>query len=186
LEGVNSTSLPTISIALSGGGDRAALYGAGVLNALDGRNSTSVEKKTGGLLQAATYLSGLSGGSWLLSSFVYEDMPEICEFSLPLPRSLSAGPAPKLRRFSLQIFLTIFATDPMVLGDGTNSSKLGWHLSYDLFSPGTANQSAAYVKTLFGDVAQKKAAGNWNVTLNDVWARAASHSAHRRSSRHSS
>lgn len=62
----------------------------------------------------------------------------------------------------------------MVLGDGSNSSELGWHLSRDLFSPGNANQSADYIKTLFGDVAEKKAAGNWNVTLNDVWARAVS------------
>jgi lysophospholipase len=65
-------NLPTIAVGVSGGGTRAALYGAGVLNALDGRNFTSVGRGTGGLLQATTYISGLSGGSWLLSSFIFQ------------------------------------------------------------------------------------------------------------------
>ena len=66
---------PNLGIATSGGGYRAAIFGAGVLNALDGRNSTAVSTGTGGLLQAATYLSGLSGGSWLLTSLVQANFP---------------------------------------------------------------------------------------------------------------
>lgn len=50
---------------------RAALYGAGVLSALDSRNSSI------GLLQATSYISALSGGSWALSSFVFSDMMSI-------------------------------------------------------------------------------------------------------------
>ena len=69
--------LPTLGIATSGGGYRAALFGSGVLNALDGRNATAVEAGTGGLLQSASYLSGLSGGSWLVTSLVQANFPTI-------------------------------------------------------------------------------------------------------------
>ncbi|RPD70196.1 lysophospholipase [Lentinus tigrinus ALCF2SS1-7] len=70
-------ALPTLGIATSGGGHRAAIFGAGVLNALDGRNKTSVHAGTGGLLQTATYLSGLSGGSWLVSSLAQANFPTL-------------------------------------------------------------------------------------------------------------
>jgi lysophospholipase len=67
--------MPNLGIATSGGGYRAALFGAGVLNVLDGRNSTAAKKGTGGLLQTASYLSGLSGGSWLVTSLVQANFP---------------------------------------------------------------------------------------------------------------
>ncbi|KAI0792492.1 lysophospholipase [Abortiporus biennis] len=70
---------PNLGIATSGGGYRAAIFGGGVLSVLDGRNQTSVSQGTGGLLQAATYLSGLSGGSWLVSSLAQSDFPLIPE-----------------------------------------------------------------------------------------------------------
>ena len=69
--------LPKLGIATSGGGHRAAIFGAGVLNALDSRNGTSVAAGTGGLLQAATYLAGLSGGSWLVGSLAQNNFPTI-------------------------------------------------------------------------------------------------------------
>lgn len=50
-----------VGIAFSGGGYRASQFGAGVISALDGRNATAVAAGTGGLLQVASYLSGLSG-----------------------------------------------------------------------------------------------------------------------------
>ena len=53
--------MPKLGIVLSGGGFRASIVGAAFVAALDGRNETSVEKGTGGLLQGATYLTGLSG-----------------------------------------------------------------------------------------------------------------------------
>ncbi|KAH9928016.1 lysophospholipase [Epithele typhae] len=68
---------PTLGIATSGGGHRAAIVGAGILNALDGRNQSSVGSGTGGLLQAASYLAGLSGGSWLVGSLAQGDFPTI-------------------------------------------------------------------------------------------------------------
>ncbi|KAH9937826.1 lysophospholipase [Epithele typhae] len=71
--------LPNVGIATSGGGHRAAIFGAGILNALDGRNATSARAGTGGLLQTATYLAGLSGGSWLVGSLAQNDFPTVEE-----------------------------------------------------------------------------------------------------------
>ncbi|KAK4057651.1 hypothetical protein OIO90_001299 [Microbotryomycetes sp. JL221] len=68
---------PRMSIAISGGGLRASLYGAGALSALDSRNETSL----GGLVQLADYLSGLSGGSWTVSSFLMNDMTPTYELA---------------------------------------------------------------------------------------------------------
>jgi lysophospholipase len=59
----SSSSFPKIGIAVSGGGYRAAQYGAGVLSGLDARNDSAKQAGTGGLLQVASYLSGLSGAS---------------------------------------------------------------------------------------------------------------------------
>ena len=59
----NSSGFPKIGIAVSGGGYRAAQYGAGVLSALDARNESAKAAGTGGLLQVTSYLSGLSGVS---------------------------------------------------------------------------------------------------------------------------
>ncbi|ATY60660.1 lysophospholipase precursor [Cordyceps militaris] len=65
----NSSALPNIGIAVSGGGYRAMLNGAGAIKAFDSRSAGSTDKgNLGGLLQSATYLSGLSGGGWLVGS----------------------------------------------------------------------------------------------------------------------
>lgn len=67
--GDNATLLPNIGLAFSGGGYRALMNGAGALAAFDSRTSGSSAKgHLGGLLQAATYITGLSGGSWLVGS----------------------------------------------------------------------------------------------------------------------
>ncbi|CAI4218757.1 unnamed protein product [Parascedosporium putredinis] len=57
---------PRISIAMSGGGYRALLNGAGFIYAADDR--TGGDSGISGLLQASTYFSGLSGGGWLVST----------------------------------------------------------------------------------------------------------------------
>ena len=54
---------PKVGIAISGGGLRAALYGAGALRALDVRFDAARAAGTGGFLQVASYLTGLSGWS---------------------------------------------------------------------------------------------------------------------------
>ncbi|TVY60735.1 Lysophospholipase, partial [Lachnellula suecica] len=65
----NATALPNIGIAVSGGGYRALMNGAGFLAAADDRtNNATNTGQIGGLLQATTYLAGLSGGGWLVGS----------------------------------------------------------------------------------------------------------------------
>ncbi|KLO12267.1 phospholipase B [Schizopora paradoxa] len=66
-----------IGIAISGGGYRAAQYGAGVLSGFDARNSSAVAAGTGGMLQVTSYISALSGGSWLTGSLFFNDWPTI-------------------------------------------------------------------------------------------------------------
>jgi lysophospholipase len=63
------SAVPTISIAVSGGGYRALLNAAGFLSAVDARTrSANATGGIGGLLQATNYLAGLSGGGWLVGS----------------------------------------------------------------------------------------------------------------------
>lgn len=66
---------PTIGIAMSGGGYRSMLTGAGILSALDSRSSNT---RLGGILQSTTYLAGISGGLWLvMNNFVGENRPYV-------------------------------------------------------------------------------------------------------------
>lgn len=65
----NVSALPNIAIAVSGGGYRALMNGAGFVKAADSRTPGSTDKGgIGGLLQSSTYLAGLSGGGWLVGS----------------------------------------------------------------------------------------------------------------------
>jgi lysophospholipase len=62
-------NLPNIGIAFSGGGYRATTVGAGMFSAFDSRTSGSTTPgHIGGLLQSATYISGLSGGAFMIGS----------------------------------------------------------------------------------------------------------------------
>lgn len=65
--------LPRLGFALSGGGLRAMLVGSGTLQGFDGRNDTANNRGTGGLLQLAEYVAGLSGGSWATASLSMND-----------------------------------------------------------------------------------------------------------------
>lgn len=68
----------SLGMAVSGGGVRAMLTGAGALSALDKRTLGSQDEgHVGGLLQSMSYLSGLSGGAWLLGSVMMSNMPTI-------------------------------------------------------------------------------------------------------------
>ncbi|KAI5809099.1 lysophospholipase [Peziza echinospora] len=69
---------PNIGIAFSGGGYRAMLNGAGVFAAVDSR-TTGANKAghMGGLLQSATYIAGLSGGSWMMGSLVVNNFTTV-------------------------------------------------------------------------------------------------------------
>jgi lysophospholipase len=66
---INASALLNIGIAVSGGGYRALMNGAGAIAAFDNRTTNStLQGHLGGLLQASTYVSRLSGGSWLVGS----------------------------------------------------------------------------------------------------------------------
>ncbi|EGW30430.1 phospholipase B2 [Spathaspora passalidarum NRRL Y-27907] len=70
------TNKPIIGLAFSGGGYRAMLSGAGQLAALDSR-VTSPDRTLAGLLQSSSYITGLSGGSWLIGSLACIDFPSV-------------------------------------------------------------------------------------------------------------
>ena len=69
LSAFDCSSFPKIGIAISGGGYRAAQFGAGAISALDARDRSAKAAGTGGLLQVTSYLSGLSGASQFSFSF---------------------------------------------------------------------------------------------------------------------
>ncbi|KAL5611304.1 hypothetical protein FOBRF1_007421 [Fusarium oxysporum] len=80
LDGIVSDgdALPRIGIAISGGGYRAMMNGAGAIAAFDNRTTNSSSKgHLGGILQAATYLSGLSGGSWTVGSLYTQNFTSV-------------------------------------------------------------------------------------------------------------
>jgi len=74
----NSSALPNIGIAVSGGGYRALMNGGGALQAFDSRTpNASLRGHLGGVLQSATYLAGLSGGSWLVGSIYLNNFTDV-------------------------------------------------------------------------------------------------------------
>ena len=66
-----------IGLSFSGGGYRAMLNGAGQLAALDNRTRGGFESGLGGLLQASTYLVGLSGGNWMVGTIAYNNFTSV-------------------------------------------------------------------------------------------------------------
>ena len=75
----NSSNVPKIGIACSGGGYRAMLGGAGMIAAMDNRTDGANEHGLGGLLQSSTYLSGLSGGNWLTGTLAWNNWTSVQE-----------------------------------------------------------------------------------------------------------
>jgi lysophospholipase len=76
----NATDLPTLGIALSGGGYRAMLNGAGAVQGFDERTGGSTDTgkgRVGGILQSATYLAGLSGGNWMVGSMFVQNFSSV-------------------------------------------------------------------------------------------------------------
>ncbi|KAL5496133.1 hypothetical protein ACEPAH_3050 [Sanghuangporus vaninii] len=140
----SSSSFPKLGIAVSGGGYRAAIFGAGVLNALDARNSSSSARGTGGLLQAATYLSSLSGGSWLISSLLQSNFPSF--------QSLIFGSGD---------------TNPAGYGGWNTPFDI---LSPAGSSEAEQEKNLLYLEGIIAEITGKNAVG-FPVTITDVWAR---------------
>lgn len=79
--GLGAGDMPTIALSISGGGWRSHLIGAGVMQAMDDRDS---DVSTSGLLQALTYHIGVSGGGWLVSSWAGNNFPTISQLKADL------------------------------------------------------------------------------------------------------
>lgn len=76
----NSSNVPNIGIAVSGGGYRAMLNGAGAIKAFDSRTDNSTASgQLGGLLQSSTYFAGLSGGGWLVGSIYINNFTSVSD-----------------------------------------------------------------------------------------------------------
>lgn len=144
----NASALPNIGIAVSGGGYRAMLNGAGIIQAFDSRTPNSTNTgQLGGLLQAATYLSGLSGGSWLVGSLYSNNYTSV-------DRTLASDTSDSSSGSVWQLGNSIFK------GPDTGGIQL--------------LDSAGYYGSLLDQVHGKENAG-YNTTITDYWGRALSY-----------
>jgi len=144
----NTSSLPNIGIAVSGGGYRAMLNGAGLIQAFDSRsNNATSPGQLGGLLQSATYLAGLSGGSWLVSSLYANNFTSIDDI---LAQDTSADDSGNLWQLDNSIF------------DGPDTGGI------------QLLDSVGYFKSLVDSVSGREDAG-FNTTITDYWGRALSY-----------
>ena len=143
----NATTLPNIGLAFSGGGYRALMNGAGALAAFDSRTSGSSAKgHLGGLLQASTYIAGLSGGSWLVGSIYINNFTSvedilslgdgedaIWQFDMPISKGPDDGlisTAKYIKSIAMEV------ADKKAAGFNTSLTDVwGRALSYQLVSP---------------------------------------------------
>ncbi|KAA1111521.1 Lysophospholipase 2 [Puccinia graminis f. sp. tritici] len=139
MAGRNPALLPRTGFAVSGGGLRATQYSLGVLSAFEGQNQKSAQVGTGGLLNAADYIAGLSGGSWTVVGLTYGAY------------DLSMVNNPK--------FLTHLLPHYDFFSPG-NSSKVSGFTSDDL--------NKKYLTEGFTKMAAKRQAG-FRVTMADMW-----------------
>ncbi|KAI8624242.1 lysophospholipase catalytic domain-containing protein [Xylariaceae sp. FL1651] len=94
----NFSVVPNVGIAVSGGGYRALMNGAGFIAAADGRTPGSTDAGgIGNLLQASTYLAGLSGGGWLVGSIFANNFSTITQLR-------DGSPGSAVWQFSNSIF----------------------------------------------------------------------------------
>ncbi|PLW15902.1 hypothetical protein PCANC_14282 [Puccinia coronata f. sp. avenae] len=157
LSSTNQTEMPRLSIAVGGGAYRGAIFAAGILNTLDGRNHTSARTGIGGLLQTADYIAGLSGSAWLIVSWAESELAPLFELVLGQ------------------------------VGTGGSSRRAGWFTQYNLFDPTASlgiHSFADHLKKfllrtkywskILDQVIQKGLAG-FPITLVDLWGRVLSY-----------
>ena len=158
----NSSDLPNIGLAFSGGGYRACLNGAGAVQAFDSRDANSTAGRLGGLLQSATYIAGLSGGSWLVGSIF------VSNISVRNPSHLTVA--------VLQI--NNFTTISSLLSDSTGNV---WEFGSSILDGPKQKEgvlgvldTATYYQDIYSQVQGKEDAG-FNTTITDYWGRALSY-----------
>ncbi|TLD21419.1 hypothetical protein PspLS_09161 [Pyricularia sp. CBS 133598] len=124
------SALPNIGLAFSGGGYRALLNGAGFIKAADDRTpGTTGPGGIGGLLQSATYMSGLSGGSWLLGSVFNNNFSSIGQLQQnpnvwKFDRSIFVGP--RTSRNSVKKLIDSAAYWKDIIGEVDGKTKAGF------------------------------------------------------------
>lgn len=148
----NASALPNIAIAVSGGGYRAMMNGAGVVEAFDSRTDNSTSSgQLGGLLQSSTYLAGLSGGGWLVGSLYTNNFTSIQSI---LAENFNAEDSDQdsgsLWKFGNSIF------------EGPDQGGI------QLFD------SIGYYRSIVSSVGDKSDA-DFNTTITDYWGRALSY-----------
>lgn len=128
-----------IGLAYSGGGYRAMLAGAGQLAALDNRTSNAMDSgHLGGLLQASTYLAGLSGGNWLVGSIAVNNFTTV--EALQADKKLWQLKNNILSPGGLNIFKTFGYWDT-IINDVEAKQDAGWNISLtDLWGRGLSYQ----------------------------------------------
>ncbi|KAI1827323.1 lysophospholipase [Xylaria intraflava] len=143
------TIVPNIAIAVSGGGTRSLLNGGGVIAATDNRVPGSTNAGgIGGLLQAATYLGGNSGGGWLVGSIYANNFSTI-------PTLRDGSPGSGSWQFSSSI-----SEGPAIFPGPTSGSLI--------------NNATLYWTRIQDQISGKQAAG-FNISLSDYWGRALSY-----------
>jgi len=144
----NASAIPNIGIAASGGGYRAMLNAAGVVEAFDSRTPNATNAgQLGGLLQSTTYLAGLSGGSWLVGSLFTNNFTSISDI---LTQDTDASGSGDLWQFANSIF------------EGPEAGGI------------QLLNSIGYYAELENAVSNKED-GGFNVTITDYWGRALSY-----------
>ncbi|KXL49161.1 MAG: hypothetical protein FE78DRAFT_140552, partial [Acidomyces sp. 'richmondensis'] len=144
----NASALPNIGIAVSGGGYRAMLNAAGHVEAFDSRTPNSTNTgQLGGLLQACTYLSGLSGGNWFVGSLYTNNFTSVANI---LAQDTDSSDSGDLWQLGNSIFE----------GPATSGIQL----------LGTADYYAQLVREVSG-----KANAGFDITITDYWGRSLSY-----------
>ncbi|GJE87418.1 lysophospholipase [Phanerochaete sordida] len=159
----SGAALPNVGLAVSGGGLRAATFNAAVLNALDARSPAAAGLGTGGLLQAANYLVGSSGGSWLVGSLSQAGFPTLPELVFGPGNASLTGAASSSS-----------SSGSAGGGNGTDfGGYSGWNSQFGFLNPspiGDTNVQAEYFQAVVQEI-QGKAQGGFPVSFADIWAR---------------
>lgn len=132
-----TTNLPLIGLSISGGGYRALLSGAGLIQGLDARDS---DLPTSGLYQAITYETSLSGGAWFSTSWTGLNWPTVSYLrdnlwsesfadSLLVPARLLSAVAYAEIVGSTQQSACLHVTN-ILSGQGHCGQSQGWILAY--------------------------------------------------------
>ncbi|KJR81369.1 lysophospholipase [Sporothrix schenckii 1099-18] len=159
---------PNIGLAMSGGGYRALMNGAGFLAAADSRTADQpANGSIAGLLQASTYLAGLSGGGWLVGSMFANNFSTIVQMRDGYPGS-------DLWRFDNSIFVGP-SKDAQDSGSNTSRSAKRGDTAADMSVERRGILSTAEYWTDVAHQVAAKADAGYETSLTDYWGRALSY-----------